>query len=68
MARMKSAKDVTIEGVGTDAAMDGWGIHFMSETSTTAAGLGKNFEVRNLTFMISQKMLLVWKVFRKALL
>ena len=40
MARMKSAKDVTIEGVGTDAAMDGWGIHFMSETSTTAAGLG----------------------------
>ena len=35
MARMKSAKDVTIEGVGTDAAMDGWGIHFMSETSTT---------------------------------
>ena len=51
MARMKSAKDVTIEGVGTDAAMDGWGIHFMSETSTTAAGLGKNFEVRNLTFM-----------------
>ena len=51
MARIKSAKDVTIEGVGTDAAMDGWGIHFMSETSTTAAGLGKSFEVRNLTFM-----------------
>lgn len=51
MARMKSAKDVTIEGVGTDAAMDGWGIHFMSETSTTAAGLGKSFEVRNITFM-----------------
>ena len=51
MARMKSAKDVTIEGVGTDVAMDGWGIHFMSETSTTAAGLGKSFEVRNLTFM-----------------
>ena len=51
MARMKSAKDVTIEGVGTDAVMDGWGIHFMSETSTTAAGLGKSFEVRNLTFM-----------------
>ena len=51
MARMKSANDVTIEGVGTDAAMDGWGIHFMSETSTTAAGLGKSFEVRNLTFM-----------------
>ena len=48
---MKSAKDVTIEGVGTDAAMDGWGIHFMSETSTTAAGLGKSFEVRNITFM-----------------
>ncbi|MGN0320239.1 MAG: polysaccharide lyase, partial [Lachnospira sp.] len=51
MARMKSAKDVTIEGVGTDAAMDGWGVHFMSETSTTEAGLGKSFEVRNLTFM-----------------
>ena len=27
----------------------------MSETSTTAAGLGKNFEVRNLTFMNQQE-------------
>lgn len=48
MARMKSGKDVTIEGIGTDAQINGWGIHFMAESA--AASLGKSFEVRNLKF------------------
>lgn len=49
MARMKSGKDITLEGVGEDAIIDGWGFHFMAESS--APDLGKNFEVRNLTFI-----------------
>jgi len=49
MARMKSAKNVTIEGVGNNAILDGWGIHFICETAATS--LGKNFEVRNLAFV-----------------
>ena len=49
MARMKSAKNVTIEGVGNNAMLDGWGIHFICETAATS--LGKNFEVRNLAFV-----------------
>ncbi|MGM9969749.1 MAG: InlB B-repeat-containing protein [Anaeroplasma sp.] len=49
MARMKSAKNVTIEGIGSDATVDGWGFHFMCETS--APDLGKSFEVRNLKFI-----------------
>lgn len=49
MARMKSGKNITIEGVGSDAALDGWGIHYICETAAT--DLGKNFEVRNLAFM-----------------
>lgn len=48
MARMKSGKDVTIEGVGVGATLDGWGLHFMAESS--APNFGKSFEVRNLTF------------------
>ncbi|MGN0813252.1 MAG: Ig-like domain-containing protein [Candidatus Coproplasma sp.] len=49
MARIKSGKDVTLEGVGEDAVIDGWGFHFMCESSS--ADLGKSFEVRNLTFI-----------------
>ncbi len=49
MARMKSAKDVTLEGVGSDATIDGFGFHFMCESSSPT--LGKSFEVRNLTFI-----------------
>ena len=49
MARMKSGKDVTLEGVGEDAVIDGWGFHYMAESS--APDLGKSFEVRNLTFI-----------------
>lgn len=48
MARMKSAKDVTIEGVGNDATVNGWGFHFMCESA--APDLGKSFEVRNIAF------------------
>ena len=49
MARMKSGKDITLEGVGEDAIIDGWGFHYMAESS--APDLGKSFEVRNLTFI-----------------
>ena len=48
MARMQSGKDVTIEGIGSDAAMNGWGIHFIAESANPT--LGKSFEVRNLKF------------------
>lgn len=48
MARMQSGKDVTIEGVGADACINGWGIHFIAETANT--DLGKSFEVRNIAF------------------
>ncbi|MDE7213346.1 MAG: InlB B-repeat-containing protein, partial [Anaeroplasmataceae bacterium] len=49
MARMKSGKDITLEGVGEDGVIDGWGFHYMAESS--APDLGKSFEVRNLTFI-----------------
>ena len=48
MARMKSGKDVTIEGVGSDATVNGWGFHFMAESA--APDFGKSFEVRNIHF------------------
>ncbi len=48
MARMKSGKDITIEGVGSDAVIDGWGFHFMCESA--APTFGKSFEVRNIAF------------------
>ena len=48
MARMKDLKNVTIEGVGFDAAIQGWGFHFIC--SDTTGERGRNFEVRNLTF------------------
>ncbi|MBE6862195.1 MAG: hypothetical protein E7497_04775, partial [Ruminococcus sp.] len=48
MARMQSGKNITIEGIGTDACINGWGIHFIAESSNK--DLGKNFEVRNIAF------------------
>ncbi len=48
MARMKSGKDITIEGIGTDACVNGWGFHFMAESSKP--DYGKSFEVRNIAF------------------
>ena len=48
MARMKSGKDITIEGIGPDATINGWGLHFMCESS--APSYGKSFEVKNIAF------------------
>lgn len=49
LAITKYAKNITIEGIGDDAVINGWGFTF-SQTSTCPADAGKNFEVRNLTF------------------
>lgn len=48
MARMQSGKDITIEGIGYDATVNGWGFHFMCNTDNPT--LGKSFEVRNVAF------------------
>ncbi|MBQ8413638.1 MAG: hypothetical protein IJX58_00125 [Clostridia bacterium] len=50
MARMSGGKDITIEGIGSDAVMNGWGLHFICQTADYPAGIGKSFEVRNLSF------------------
>ena len=50
MARMSGAKDVTIEGIGFDATINGWGLHFICQTGDYSNGLGKSFEVRNISF------------------
>ncbi len=51
MARITNAKNLTIEGIGEDAKIYGWGIHFInSDTLHQYDGAGKNFEARNLTF------------------
>ncbi|MDE6612963.1 MAG: hypothetical protein K2K28_00195, partial [Clostridia bacterium] len=49
MARMKNLKNITLEGIGEDAVIKGWGFHFMAG-SDQKNGQGRNFEVRNLTF------------------
>ncbi|MCH5249132.1 MAG: InlB B-repeat-containing protein [Lachnospiraceae bacterium] len=49
MARIQSGKYVTLEGIGYDATIDGWGFHYIAQGSDT--DLGKSFEVRNLTFI-----------------
>ena len=48
MARMQSGMNVTIEGIGNDACINGWGIHFICESGNP--NLGKSFEVRNIAF------------------
>ncbi len=48
MARMSAGKDITIEGVGNDAVINGWGIHFMATSASPE--FGKSFEVRNIAF------------------
>lgn len=47
MVRMKDAKHITIEGIGEDAVIDGWGFHFIA----LSPGRGIGFEVRNVTFI-----------------
>ncbi len=49
MARMKNYKNVTLEGVGDDAIIQGWGFHYVIGTDAKN-GQGTSFEVRNLTF------------------
>ncbi len=49
MARMRNVKNITIEGVGEDAQIHGWGIHFMRGTDAVGDE-GTSFEVRNITF------------------
>lgn len=48
MARMQSGKDITLEGIGYDAVIDGWGFHFIAQSAYQA--FGKSFEVKNLSF------------------
>ncbi|MCD7729032.1 MAG: Ig-like domain-containing protein [Clostridia bacterium] len=55
MARMTNAHDLTIEGIGTDATIQGWGFHFIASDTldqyqTYGSGAGKSFEVRNIAF------------------
>ncbi len=51
MARMVNAKNLTIEGIGEDACIYGWGVHFIaSDTLHQYDGAGVGFEVRNITF------------------
>ena len=49
LAITKYGRNITIEGIGSDATIEGWGFTF-SQTSTCPTEAGKNFEVRNLTF------------------
>ena len=50
MARMQGGKDITLEGIGPDATVNGWGFHFICQTADAAKGFGKSFEVRNISF------------------
>ena len=50
MARMSGGKHITIEGVGSDAVINGWGLHFICQTADYQNGYGKSFEVRNVSF------------------
>ncbi len=51
MCYMKYAKNVTIEGIGPDATIHGWGVSFAGDAAdATNSNYGKNFEVRNLSF------------------
>lgn len=53
MAIIRNAKNVTVEGIGYDARIFGWGIAFSHSTSAANANGGKNYEVRNLIFQDS---------------
>ncbi len=50
MAYMLSGANITLEGIGPDATIQGWGISFGADKNDAKEGLAKNFEVRNLTF------------------
>ena len=48
MAKMQSGKDITIEGIGTDAKINGWGLSFIAQSSHPQ--FGKSFELKNISF------------------
>ena len=50
MCYMKSCANITIEGIGNDATVDGWGFAVGCSDGDYAAGYSRNFEFRNLTF------------------
>ena len=50
MAYMKRCKNITIEGIGNDATIDGWGFGIGCNDGDYAKGYNRNFEFRNLTF------------------
>ena len=53
MVRIVDAYNLTIEGIGEDASIYGWGFHFIAnkgEQSEYGVHGGESFEVRNLTF------------------
>lgn len=50
MADIVGGTNITVEGIGTDATINGWGLSFGVNTDDTKKGLGKNIEVRNLSF------------------
>ncbi|MDE5667592.1 MAG: hypothetical protein K2I29_05065, partial [Clostridia bacterium] len=51
MARITNAKNLTIEGIGEDATIYGWGFHFINgDNFNKYDGAGVGFEARNLTF------------------
>lgn len=55
MARMVNAHDLTLEGIGEDSMIEGFGFHFISSVlgrtnDSNSNKMGKSFEARNLTF------------------
>lgn len=50
LARMQDCRNITIEGIGNNATCNGWGFSIDCKTGNYSAGLGRNFEFRNITF------------------
>ena len=50
MAYMKRCKNITVEGIGNDAIVDGWGFAVGCNDGDYAKGYNRNFEFRNITF------------------
>ncbi len=51
MAIMQNAKNITIEGIGDDASVNGWGFSFVCGSSAYKNGYGNSFELRNIYFV-----------------
>ncbi|MCL2521016.1 MAG: hypothetical protein FWE37_08485, partial [Spirochaetaceae bacterium] len=50
MLFMRSARNVTFEGIGTNAKIEGWGIHIQGANNETANTVPANIVIRNITF------------------